>query len=352
MKHTYFLGTLLAVIMTTISACSKPSPPAATPSALVKLATASTGAVTDTLTVYGDVAADLSGQQDLVAPVEALIKSIAAPLGSSVQAGSVVATLSPSPATSVVIAQAAASANQADAAYERAKRLRADGLVGDAEVETAKAAAESADTALESLRGRGLVLKSPVDGTVTSIGFASGDLVTAGATVAVVTVDGDVRARFGIDPTLARRVAPGDPIRILPTSGGSALNAKVVAIDPVVDPVTRLASIFAIIPAATEISAGEPLLAEITISRTEKAVTIPYAAVLNDGGQAYVYTVKNSIAQRTDIIIGGKSGELIAVLSGVAAGDEVVAQGAAGVSDGLAVRTGPPPSPSATATPQ
>ena len=347
MKHAYFLVTLLAVIMATISACSKPSPPAATPSALVKLTTATTGTVTDTLTVYGDVSADLSGQQDLVAPVEALIKSIAAPLGSSVQAGSVVATLSPSPATSVVIAQAAASANQADAAYDRAKRLRADGLVGDAEVETAKAAAESADTALASLRGRGLVLKSPVEGTVTSIGFATGDLVTAGATVAVVTVDGDVRARFGIDPTLARRVSAGDPIRIAPSSGGTALNEKVIAIDPVVDPVTRLASIFAVIPAAAKISAGEPLQAEITISRTENAVTIPYAAVLNDGGQSYVYTVKNGIAQRADIVIGGKSGDLIAVLSGVAAGDAVVTTGAAGVSDGLAVRTEAPNSGSA-----
>lgn len=349
MKHTVFLFTPFATIIAVISACSQPPPPAAAPSALVKLATASTAAVTETLTVYGDVSADLSGQRDLVAPVEALIESIAAPLGSSVQAGSVVATLSPSPATRVIIAQAAASANQADAAYDRAKRLRADGLVGDAEVETARAAAESADTALASLRGRGLVLKSPVEGTVTGIGFAAGDLVTAGATVAVVTVDGDVRARFGIDPTLARRVAPGDPIRISPTSGGAARSEKVIAIDPVVDPITRLASIFAVIPAAADISAGEPLQAEITISRTENAVTIPYAALLNDGGQSYVYTVTKGIARRTDIVTGGKSGDRIAVLSGVAAGDEIVTQGAAGVTDGLAVRTEPPPS---SATPQ
>lgn len=330
-------------VFTVISACSQqPPPPAATSSALVELATATIGEVTDTLIVYGDVSADLSGQRDLVAPVEALIETIDAPLGSSVQAGSVVATLSSSPSTSVAIAQAAASANQADAAYDRARRLRADGLVSDAEVETTRAAAESADSALASLRGRGLVLKSPVEGTVTGIGFAAGDLVTAGATVAVVTVDGEVRARFGIDPTLARLVSPGDTIRISPTSGGAVLSEKVVAIDPVVDPVTRLASIFALIPAAAEISAGEPMQAEITVSRTENAITIPYAAVLNDAGQPYVYIVNNGIAHRADIVIGGKSGDRIAVLSGVAAGDEVVATGAAGVSDGLAVRTESP----------
>ncbi len=335
MRKTFISVALLIVI----NACSKPAVPDPPPSALVDVATATRGVVSELVTVYGDVAADPSGQRALVAPVEALLAAIAAPLGSRVQPGDVVAKLSPSPATKVVIAQAAATAGQADAAAERAKRLRADGLVADADVEAARAAAASADAALASLRERGLVLSSPIAGTVTSIAFATGDLVALGATVAVVTADGDVRARFGIDPTLAKRVSPGDPIGVTPASGGAPLSLAVVAVDPVVDPVTRLASIIAIVPGAAKLAPGEPLQGDITVSRTKDAITIPYEAVLNDGGQPYVYTVANGTAHRRDIVTGGRDGDRIAVVSGISVGDEVVTTGAAAVSDGLSVRT-------------
>ncbi len=343
-----FVSVMLFIVS---SACSQPvAQPDSPPSALVSVATATRGVVSETLTVYGDVAADPSGQRALVAPVEAVIATIAAPLGSRVQAGSVVAKLSPSPATQVIIAQAAATAGQADAAVERARRLRADGLASDADVEATRAAATSADAALASLRGRGLALSSPIAGTVTRVGFATGDLVPLGAAVAVVTADGDVRARFGIDPLLARMVSPGDPIRVTPTSGGAVLTQNVDAIDPVVDPVTRLASIIAIIPGTAKLAPGEPLQGDITVSRTKDGISIPYEAVLNDGGQLYVYTVTGGIAHRTDIITGGQDGDRIAILSGISEGDEVVTAGAAAVSDGLAVRT-QPPAHSATTSP-
>src|SRR3546814_17396901 len=122
--------------------------------------------------------------------------------------------------------------------------------------------------------------------------------------IASLTLDGDVRARFGIDPSLARLVRRGDTIRASPTSGSPAIATSIIAVDPVVDPVTRLASVFARISASAEIAPGEPLKGDITISSNNSALRITQIALLADAGQKFAYTVLPGPAQRGDVTIG------------------------------------------------
>jgi membrane fusion protein (multidrug efflux system) len=68
-------------------------------------------------------------------------------------------------------------------------------------------------------------------------------------------------------------------------------------------------------------------------------VTIPYEAILDDGGQPYVYVVANGIAHRHDVVTGPSSGTRITIIKGVSAGDIVVVQGGTAVEDGMKVRT-------------
>ncbi|HEX7850242.1 MAG TPA: efflux RND transporter periplasmic adaptor subunit, partial [Sphingomonas sp.] len=110
----------------------------AKPVALVAIAPAQQGAVDETLTVYGAVEAGATGKHVLAAPAEATVVAIAAPVGTKVGAGQVVVRLAPSPTSRLDYAKAASDAAAAQAAYARAQRLRADGLVSDADVETAR----------------------------------------------------------------------------------------------------------------------------------------------------------------------------------------------------------------------
>ncbi len=344
---TAFVGGAL------LTACSSGGQqPATAPTATVEVATVQLGAIDETLTVYGDISADSSLRRDLVAPLEAQITRIAAPFGNLVQRGQPVIYLRPSPQSRLEVAQAATAATQADQALARAQRLRADGLMSDADVESARASARSANALVGSLQSRNFTLRAPSEGTVTAVDFAVGDIVAAGTTIAQITVDSDVRARFGIDPSLARSVRVGDTIRITPTSGGTTFATRIVAVDPVVDPVTRLASVFAQVSASTEIAPGEPLKGEIVISSRPSALTVPQTALMDDAGQKYVYTVVSGKAKRVDVTTGALDSGNVEILSGLKSGDQVVTTGAAGVSDGLAVSIGRPaatPSPAPSA---
>lgn len=333
--------TLLSSLL--LAACSSGGPSDTTPEpvALVTLGAVEQGPVTQTVTLYGAAEAGPSGTLALAAPAEATVARIVAPVGTRVAAGQPIVVLRPSPTTTVDLAKAASDARAADQAYARAKRLRADGLASDADVETARAAAASADALSASLRRRtaGLTLRAPAAGFVQTIANAAGDLVAAGGTVATVSRIGDLRAHFGADPAIARSVHAGTPIRIRTAHDAAPIEVAVQSVDPVVDPATRLASIYATLPAASGVAAGEALTGAVATDASGEALTIPYAALLDDGGQPYVYVVAGGVAHRHDVVTGATSGDRIAVTKGVAAGDKVVTQGGTAVDDGMKVRT-------------
>ncbi|WP_255587119.1 efflux RND transporter periplasmic adaptor subunit [Hephaestia mangrovi] len=339
MIRSTFLVPLLLVAA--CSSGSDQSDDASDPVALVSLGTVEQGAVTRTVTLYGAAEAGPSGVMALAAPAEATVNRIVAPVGTHVSGGQAVVVLIPSPTTRVDLAKAASDAAAADKALARAQRLRGDGLASDADVETARAAAQSADALARSMRRRAgaLTLRAPAAGVVQAVANQVGDLVPAGTNVATLARLGDLRGHFGADPTVARSVRPGTPIRITSDDGSAAVEVGVQSVDPVVDPQTRLASIYAPLPASSGIAAGETLSGIVTTGASTQALTIPYVALLDDGGQPYVFVVAGGVAHRHDVATGPITGDRIAITKGVAAGDKVVTQGGTALEDGMKVRT-------------
>lgn len=327
-----------------LSGCSGGTSEAPTtePAALVKTATAMLGAPAETVTVYGAASAGPASERGLSAPVEATILTIHAAPGTQVRVGDAIVTLRPSPNAALDLNRAANDAAQANAAYARAKRLRADGLMSDADVESARAIANSAAATRASLVGRAgrLTLRSPIFGTVQMIGGSQGDLIAAGAPVARIASEDGARARFGIDPALARRISRGAPIRISPATDSAGFSVSVSSVDPVADSATRLASLYAPLPPQADIASGETLRGVVTINRSTSVVTIPYAALLDDGGETFVYVVSKGLAKRQIVEAGAEENGIVAIHSGLGVGAVVVISGGTALEDGMKVRFG------------
>ncbi|CDO38328.1 efflux RND transporter periplasmic adaptor subunit [Novosphingobium sp. KN65.2] len=331
----------LLLILAACSGSSDGRDSAPTPVALVTLATASKGNVAEMLTLYGAVQADSTAQYALSAPVEAIVRDVAMPVGSAVQADEVVVRLEPSPNSRAAMASAAASARAAEQAYARARRLRADGLASDGDVESARSAAITAQAQQDAMtRGaRSLLLRAQEAGHVETVSVNPGDLIAPGSTVATLTRFGSGRARFGIDPQAAMRLAPGTRLQLGVAGGGTRVSLPIENIDRTVDPQTRLASVYARIPARLQLGPGQPLTARVPLAESRDALTIPYQALLDDGGQPYVYVVKDGIAHRHDVVLGSSDQQRVAVTRGIAPGDKVITVGGTAIEDGMKVRT-------------
>lgn len=309
------------------------------PTAQVRTAPATVGSSSDDISAYGTSEAGPGGARTVIAPAEAIVAAVNAPTGTSVSAGQVVVTLRPSPATRIEIAKNASDLATASAAYQRAMRMRADGLVSNGDVETARGALASATATSRNLGLRGGVaaLRAPSAGTVQGLSVKPGDQIAGGATVATIGAVGDVRARFGVDPAIAQRVRPGQPIKVSMMDGSREASVTVVGIDPQVDPSTRLASVYAKLPAAAGIGAGEPLRATLSVGASSTGVSIPYSALLDDGGKSYVFVVKGGVAKETVVSPGNSSGDRIQILKGLNPNDKVVIEGGTALEDGMKV---------------
>jgi membrane fusion protein (multidrug efflux system) len=128
------------------------------------------------------------------------------------------------------------------------------------------------------------------------------------------------------------------PITItLPTSGTS-LTTTVQSVDPVIDPATRQATLIAALPPGGAIAPGEIVKATVEIAGTGSLVTIPYAALLDDGGESYVFVIDKGIAHRRAVTVGPAQGDVVAIASGLRAGERVAISGGTALDEGMQVR--------------
>lgn len=333
---------LLIFSMLLLASCGKGSDEegnaADGPVAEVRVATATMGSSESTITVYGATEAAPGSVHSLIAPAEAIVDAVLAPTGTPVAAGQAIVSLRPSRVSRLESAKAISDAQATSAAYARALRLRKDGLASDADVETARSAAAAARAALaNSGIGGGLTLRAPAAGTVQGLTAKPGDQLAAGTTVATIAGRGDLRARFGVDPAVAPRIRPGSTAQVQLAGGGTPVSVPIVGMDPSVDPTTRLASLFVRVPAGLSLAVGIPLRATVPVGAAGQGVTVPYAALLDDGGRSYVFVVSKGVAKRVDVSPGSSAGDTVQILKGLQPGDQVVTEGGTALEDGMKV---------------
>lgn len=342
-KHRLWPIALAIFGLASLQACSSQSGSDAqtgTPSALVKTAVAVVGPVETKLRLYGAADGGTAANRNLAPLAEAILVRIEAPVGTRVPRGGIVARLRPSPASALDLARARADAGAATSQHARMRRLRGDGLVSDADVESARLAAESSQALTSSLalRQASLVLRAPFAAIVSSVSASPGDTIAPGATIATLVPVSATRAKFGIDPEEARLILPGATLSILDASGNVKFSVPIQSVDPGVDPVTRLAAVYVMLPGGAAIGSGEPLIGEVAIQTSASLPTIPYGAILSDAGQPYVFVVRNGTARRVNLVVGASSKTTAAVVSGINAGDVVVTEGGTALDDGMKVR--------------
>jgi RND family efflux transporter MFP subunit len=340
MKHVLALVPLALLAACGSSAADPSVGEAPVPIAAVRTAPVTAGVSSEEVTVYGATEAEPGTDRSVSTQADAILVSIPAPSGTPVRAGQVIAILSPSALTRFDSAKAVSDAGLANAALARAIRLRADGLVSNAEVEAARAAVQSANAAQASASQRTgtLVLRAPHAGTVGAMTLKVGDFVPAGTTVASVGQIGNVRARLGIEPALAARIRPGMPVKLMLPGASEPIATVISGMEAQADPATRLLAAYVRIPAGSGLAAGQSLTAQIVVSGGGQGITIPYSALLDDGGRSYVFVVEGDSAKARNVTPGSSSGDRIQIRSGLKPGERVVVEAGTALEDDMQVQ--------------
>ncbi|HMG71672.1 MAG TPA: efflux RND transporter periplasmic adaptor subunit [Gemmatimonadaceae bacterium] len=315
------------------------------PAALVqvKTAVATIEPFAELISSIGTVNARSGHIAALSAPAPARIATVRVSLGEKVGAGTALVVFEQAPF--VAAAQSAeASLVAAERSYDRARRLADAGIVPrkDADQAATELAQARAAAAIARRAEQLATLRSPISGVVTKLNAPLGAQVDITQTVVEVADLNALDIIFNVSSSDAARIASGASVTL--SAGESAKGeplgvGHITDVGGTVDSVTRTVSVRALAPpTARPLRIGETIFGQISTSVHPRAIVIPVAALVpeGDGFKVFVVTTGN-IAREREVTVGRRTEASAEILSGLAAGERVVTEGAYGLEDSVKV---------------
>ena len=265
-----------------------------------------------------------------------------------------------------------AELHEAGLAYGRLSELHGQGLASEAELDAARATRDRLSARLEAnaasvtvaeravaVQRQALsetIVRAPFAGVVIDKNAQPGEMispVSAGGgftrTGICTLVDMEsLEIEVDVNEAYLQRVRPGGAVTArLDAYPDWRIPAEVIAIVPAanrekatvrvrVGILERDARILPDMGAKVSfIEAGQPVPQS---TQTPSALTVAASAVLGEGDDSWVYIAEDDRAWRRDIVIGWRDGGRVSVVSGLSAGDRVVVDPPAGLSDGAEIQ--------------
>ncbi len=214
-------------------------------------------------------------------------------------------------------------AAQANYDMARARRTQLDSRLAQAEQEV-----RSASVMRDYAR-----IAAPFAGVITAKSVEPGNLATPGGPLLTIEKEGGFRLETSVDESRLTSVKVGQGARVSIDTLGEELNARVSEVVPSVDPGSRTYTVKLDLPANPKIRSGVFGRA-LFQTGSRSAVTAPAAALVERGQLQSVYVVEDGRARTRLVTVGARSKDAVEILSGLSAGEQLVAVIPSGLQDG------------------
>jgi membrane fusion protein, heavy metal efflux system len=174
-------------------------------------------------------------------------------------------------------------------------------------------------------------VRSPIAGTVVDVRKASGEQVAAGDTILEIVALDTVWVEAPVfERDLGRLSRDGQASFTTAAFPGREFQGRLITIGKVVDAQSRTATaIFEVANGSEDLRIGMQANLRLAGGSPIPVLLIPREAVLDNEGKKIVYVLLSGEEfERREVVLGDEYGGTVAILSGVAAGERVVTQGA------------------------
>lgn len=261
------------------------------------------------------------------------------------------------------VAGAQAALGQAQRDYQRFAELGRRGFAPRAEIENRRAAVQEAQASLTAVQARrqDRLIRAPFAGTIGLSDAAPGQLVNPGAAIATLDDLSAIYIDFPVPERYLGALRAGLPVEATADAfPGETLRGVISRIDTRVDPNTRAVTARAEFANPRERIKPGMLLRVGVVQGSRQALAVPESAVLFEGDAAFVYAITPGgpgageasrganaapagrggglTAQRRPIETGARQAGLVEIVSGLRAGERIVADGLNRVNPNQPVR--------------
>jgi membrane fusion protein, multidrug efflux system len=276
------------------------------------------------------VAANAAGRVEWIGPRE----------GQTVQKGALLAKINVS-AHKAALEHAKAACNLANDLCERRRRLYANKIIAQEELEQSETQLKLALTDLDQIKVRynhGFP-KSPITGIINHLYVDVGEYAEIGKPIAdIVNID-RINVNVRVPELDVRYVKRGQktPIKI-DAFAERPLIGTVDFVSFKADPATKTFLVRSVID-NPEHDIRPGMIGRVAFVRRTipDAVTVPLFAIVDKGGERIVFLEKDGLAESRTISIGVIEGDRVQITSGLKVGDHLIVKGHTEVEDGMKV---------------
>ncbi|GAA3948069.1 efflux RND transporter periplasmic adaptor subunit [Allohahella marinimesophila] len=301
---------------------------------VVNVVTPVSASVSDRVTAVGTLR---SRQQiELTSEVSGRIVELNFEPGQLVEKGQLLVRLSDRQA-SADLQVAEANLRDARRQYERARSLRSNNSISQAQLdllrtqlEVAEAQQVAASTRLADHR-----IEAPFAGTVGLRDLSVGAYLNVGDTVATLDATGPMELNFSVPERYLGAVDQGQALSATTAAfPDDTFRGKLAELGSRLDELSRTLPVKALIENPNgRLKPGLFMSVDLILRRRDSLV-IPEQAVLVQGSHAYVFVVNEDTASRKKVVLGSREPGQVEVSSGLSASDQVVVTGQDRLSSG------------------
>ena len=347
---------LIAFRVSQVKTANKAPEAKADESALVRTARVSRADMLERISVTGTVRP--RNEVDLFAKVPGKIEALNAQVGDRVKAGQSLASIEhkeiawQAKAAQAAVQVARANLDGARLDFDRTQALFKGGSAPQAQLDAAKvrlalaeaqAAQAEASAGLAQQQVDNARVESPISGTITRRPVNLGVQVGPQAPLFTVQDVATLKLEASVDAAGFARLTKGTEAAVtVDALPGQTFSGKVTLLSPSLDPVTRRATVeLEIDNASGKLMPNMFAHADIAVGHLPGALTLPKEALYEAAGGAELFRIRDGKAQLVRPKLGPSDSTRVAVLEGLAEGDEVAVTGQASLADGAAVRAAP-----------
>jgi RND family efflux transporter MFP subunit len=238
--------------------------------------------------------------------------------------------------------QANAMRQQAEGDLKRYSALLQQQAVTQAEFDAIQArqrVAQATAVEMETMLDHARVV-APFDGVITRKLADVGDLAAPGKPLLEMEDPAALRLDADVPEALISRIEHGTAMPVRIASLPDDLQGVVSEMAPSADPGSRTFQVKYDLPAVPGLRAGQFGRVAVPLGESS-ALWVPASAVVQRGQMEIVFVAKSQQATLRLVKTGKRRGEMVELVSGVSAGEQVVVEGAAQLRDGQRIEIKP-----------
>ncbi|MFT3762511.1 MAG: efflux RND transporter periplasmic adaptor subunit [Pseudoxanthomonas sp.] len=300
----------------------------------------------------GSAALEPRAESQVVAKISGVALAVLVEEGQRVQAGQPLVRLDPDRAR-LAVAQAEAQMRKLEANYARAQQLVGQQMISANDLDEIKYNLDNirAQYNEAKLELSYTTVVAPISGVVASRDIKPGNFVQINSPIIRIVDASVLEATLNVPERQIALLKPGQKVELTADAlPGRTFVGAVDRVSPVVDSGKGTFRVVAAFDGNSELQAGMFSRLSIDYDQRADALVIPRAALLEDGGEPAVYTVRDDKALRTGLKLGYDAAGWVEVREGLKEGDAVVVAGKAALREGSAVQVLGDGKPDAAAT--